>query len=1187
MALSNDLVSQFAKLLNDKKKSDSGTITYGKIIVNEDGQKYVRLDGSDVDTPITEEDDPAKAVSTTTNIQNGDRVSVLIKNHAVTVLGNVSSPSATGKDITALDIAIAKKIQAEEAYFKKLIADEAIIGALEAAKISVMELIASKAEIDKLIADEIRVTDLIAKKINADLVVADSAIIDKLIADKISVLDLIADDATINELIAKKATINSLIANKLDATWANIDFANIDMATIGKLFTTAGIIKDLKVDTGTVTGELIGVTIKGDLIEAGTLKADRLVVKGSDGNYYALNTDFDAKPGVTPVKEDEIHGSVLVKKSIVAEKIDVKDLVAFGATIGGFHITDKSIYSGSKSAVDSSLPGIYQDSTGQFAVGDGNNFLRFYQQPDGSYKLDLSTASVRDLEPVGHASGKGIVRIDDVSSVKHEMNVKVSGTKNLYGGLKMANDMVEIFGATIEANVKTVSYTASGAHQKTLFDNFMPNTQYTIMLYGRNPLSDTVTSTNIRVTYTDGTMSGVLQFETEGVDSYAVLVTDATKSVKSIGGTWHTGSNILYYEKCGVFIGDISPDEYEPYVNFSELVPKKNLIPYPYHNTTKTANGITFTDNKDGSITVNGTCTANIYFTLVHKNNENLYLTKGEIYTLNILPVTGSYSTIYAYVTESDNSEHFELGDSITFTANSSGYCSTTFVVAKGYVANNLIVRPQLELGRVTTEYEPYQLVPVVNVKTYGKNLLPYPYYTKTSPSIVSEYEIDEYLYTDIDCTEESVYAASNPEYITDFNINEFITGITAVDSTFKPGTSYEFVICAEELPIDDSGNSPVTTIYYNGQFLAGGTYSWDVWKMFGINMYTPDPSLPFYAKIRVSWEESNSTVINGVRFTDNGDGTITANGTATANAYFYLQVGTDYGTNMNSVATESATNGSYTISKRMSYLDSDKELAIYIPKGTTVDETLYPQIEVGTTATEWESPKEPITYYVNEDGSVDGLLSVYPTATLKSNNQYVTIECAYNKNNTLGDDRGNQARLEDRIIQNESTIANLTVGIDGINAEVQKNTKMIEDSNSDTNARLIEVEKTASMAMDEKSVNLAITKVLSETGASKLKTSTGYVFDDEGMTVHKSDSDMKTQVSDNGMTVYKKTGYKQIEGSDAEEPVFEPTLTANNEGVDARDLKASTYLIIGGRSRFQNYEKNGEKRTACYWLGG
>lgn len=45
-----------------------------------------------------------------------------------------------------------------------------------------------------------------------------------------------------------------------------------------------------------------------------------------------------------------------------------------------------------------------------------------------------------------------------------------------------------------------------------------------------------------------------------------------------------------------------------------------NLIPYPYTETTKTVNGVTFTDNGDRSITIQGTPTANTKFYLAGTN---------------------------------------------------------------------------------------------------------------------------------------------------------------------------------------------------------------------------------------------------------------------------------------------------------------------------------------------------------------------------------------------------------------------------------------------------------------------------------------------------------------------------------------------------------------------------------------
>ena len=105
----------------------------------------------------------------------------------------------------------------------------------------------------------------------------------------------------------------------------------------------------------------MGVTIKGELIEGGTVVADKLVVQGEDGLYYKLNTD-----GVSITAEqteyNSLNGSVITAKSVTAEKISVSDLVAFGADIGGFHITTDAIYSGVKESVDNTTRGVDPDS---------------------------------------------------------------------------------------------------------------------------------------------------------------------------------------------------------------------------------------------------------------------------------------------------------------------------------------------------------------------------------------------------------------------------------------------------------------------------------------------------------------------------------------------------------------------------------------------------------------------------------------------------------------------------------------------------------------------------------------------------------------------------------------------------------------------------------------------------------
>lgn len=433
MALSSELISQFVKATKDDSGNDNNESTVYGTVKEYNGKKYVQLDGSDLLTPI----------SSTTDTKADERVTVMIKNHTATVTGNISSPAARtddvqeiGSKISEFEVVIAdkvdtKELNAERARIDNLVSENVIIrGELDANTANIKELTADSVKVnDTLTAHKADIEDLQAKNATIEgTLTAHKASIDDLTADnvtinstlnthKASIDELTADNATIKgNLTAAEANIEDLKANKLsakdaDLKYANIDFANITQAAVEKLFTDSGIIKDLIVSEGKITGELVGVTIKGDLIEGNTIVADKLVVKGSNGLYYKLNTD-----GVTTESEqteyNSLNGTVIQAKSITATKIAVDDLVAFGATIGGFNITKSSIYSGVKSSADNTTRGIYMDNTGQIAFGDGSNYLKYYKDTDGSYKLAISARSIK----MG-ASGKNVEEaINDVKA---------------------------------------------------------------------------------------------------------------------------------------------------------------------------------------------------------------------------------------------------------------------------------------------------------------------------------------------------------------------------------------------------------------------------------------------------------------------------------------------------------------------------------------------------------------------------------------------------------------------------------------------------------------------------------------------------------------------------------------------------------------------------------------------------
>lgn len=301
----------------------------------------------------------------------------------------------------------------------------------------------------------------------------------------------------------------------------------------------------------------------------------------------------------------------------------------------------------------------------------------------------------------------------------------------------------------------------------------------------------------------------------------------------------------------------------------------KNLLPYPYISTTKTINGVTFTDNGDGSITVNGTATANAVFYLVD-GESNYTLDKcglkiGDSYTISKILVSGdSIANIYFTANYYDKNGKMQEGAVISNSNTATKTIKSDFkswgiylLVLKDKTVNNTTIKLQLEKGSSATEYEPYNKYDIP-ITVAGKNLIPYPY-----------------IYT--------------------------------------------------------------------------------------------------------------TTTINGVTFTDNGDGSITVNGTATANAVFFLANNSNLTIKPNTTYTLSgfdelnvsqadlrvsdSLTTAYMVhrdntSAVFQYSNTDKVyIQILIRNGTVCDNLKFkPQLELGSTATEYEPYHEANTTHIYLD---------------------------------------------------------------------------------------------------------------------------------------------------------------------------------------------------------------------------
>ena len=411
MELPKKLINEFAKITNDTEKPENDTTVYGVISKNGDST-YVQLDGSDLLTPV----------STTTDTQDGDRVTVLIKNHTAIVTGNMTSPAARTDDVKDMD----KKFTDENTLITgKIVAAEGDIANLKT---------------DKLSANEAEITY-----------------------------------ATIVNLNAAEAKIDKLAAIDFDAKYANIDFANVGEAAMENLYSKSGLIENVTISDGTITGNLVGVTIKGDLIEGNTVVADKLVIKGTDGLYYKLNTD-GMKIEAQQTDYNSLNGSIITAKSITATKISVDDLVAFDATIGGFNITSDALYSGVKESIDNTTRGIYLGKDGQLAIGDSNNFLKYYKTASGAYKLELSlggddiTTSVNDAintanDAANTANGAANTANGAANTANDALDTANGAANTANDALDTANGALGAVGDAAKTATNFLSYDSSNGLQ--------------------------------------------------------------------------------------------------------------------------------------------------------------------------------------------------------------------------------------------------------------------------------------------------------------------------------------------------------------------------------------------------------------------------------------------------------------------------------------------------------------------------------------------------------------------------------------------------------------------------------------------------------------------------------------------------------------------------------------------------
>ena len=246
---------------------------------------------------------------------------------------------------------------------KTLEADAANIGLLKAEQAdikyaTIQSLNATDAKITALDSATVKTDELYSKVADLDYIKSDHADIAVIKNTMITTDTLKTEIAKIGYLTTDEADIRYLTVSTANATFLHADMSDMDIAKIQTLFATAGIVSDMTIKDGHITGVLDSVTVNANSITTGTLSVDRLVIRGSEKSLvYELNNISGA---LQAKSVDTLNGEILTQRTITADKLVAKSITSNEIKTGT--ITSDEIKTGTITAANINMIDLVGDS---------------------------------------------------------------------------------------------------------------------------------------------------------------------------------------------------------------------------------------------------------------------------------------------------------------------------------------------------------------------------------------------------------------------------------------------------------------------------------------------------------------------------------------------------------------------------------------------------------------------------------------------------------------------------------------------------------------------------------------------------------------------------------------------------------------------------------------------------------
>ncbi len=181
----------------------------------------------------------------------------------------------------------------------------------------------------------------------------------------------------------------------------------------------------------------------------------------------------------------------------------------------------------------------------------------------------------------------------------------------------------------------------------------------------------------------------------------------------------------------------------------------------------------------------------------------------------------------------------------------------------------------------------------------------------------------------------------------------------------------------------------------------------------------------------------------------------------------------------------------------------------------------------------------------------------------------------------------GKIEQLAEETSENSEKITKHELDINGITNTVSTNTTDINNNYQEIINKLgdkaqkddvISLENKVETIQNDTKYAIKVSEDIQTNGVSKVKTETGYTFDNEGLKIEKTNAKAKSKLNESGLEINDATG------SSEESLLFAGYDKKTGETiVKSKNMTVGKYLTVGTYSRIEDYEEG----TGVFWIGG